>query len=475
MYKIAVTALLGLNLLASVIIENPAEQKYVDKSFFAQESPMGDWSSGGGNAVVCFKDTKKDEAFELIKNTEGGYLPNAIFEKDMISSIEMYDLFEAKLPRGIEATIPEIIKIKKSQSFNDYFTLTFNRMWGTVPSVSDTFAQGRWLIKDSDIRFYNGGLKQQNDIGEVTFIDEERCVIQTMAVQRNLGDAFELIVDSRLFNHINHSRQSKATLLIHEYIYAYSRRKLGHKLSLPTRKLVGSIVSYHDSLTVNNVSGMAYHLGYTYLSKVEDIENDKVFEASFIAHSLEFFINQIENFDYEMLFTLEEHTRMTIGDSEYRDLINFLIENNVITSFAEYRTDQIHIMISGIANDKVKRLALEYFNAFNLKKKIVISDFWNRRLEELKEHLYSFELFGEADKNALFEFYQYEVESLILSSIDWVSFGDSKNPYGTGLDTAAQYMSTRGASELTSILKHSLERKTFKNIFDPFDIIIPKP
>jgi hypothetical protein len=242
-------------------LEETALQNYI-KSL--PNDTRGDWSSGGGNSVVCFKKEFAKKAIEAINSTHEKHIPNFVFDNDWIESVEMYDLFEARLPRGIDSKIPEIIDIADDETLESYIINRKARFDNLSEGIQNAFEEGMELIPSSRIRFYNGGLIQQNDTDDFGIVDVERCVVQTMAAQRNWGNHFELYIDSRLFNHKGHSRLSKAVLLIHEYIYAYSRWQLSHEFSSRTRKLVELIITYDkDSLRVSDVLKSVYDLGYS--------------------------------------------------------------------------------------------------------------------------------------------------------------------------------------------------------------------
>jgi hypothetical protein len=238
-------------------------------------SLRGDWSSGGGNAIVCFG----GDLSVVEKVNKRGYIENN--EMWLITTIEMYDLFEAKLPRGIQGTKPKIIEIPKDVSIKDFNRGLATRYQNFANTIFSSYRSGDKLLKDSYIRFHEGPVRQQNDIGQSTFIDKSRCVIQTMAVQRNVGTFFELFIDSRLFNHYYHSRQSKAALMLHEKIYAHSRYHYEHLTSHSTRKIVELMVSRHKSVTLESVLSLLPQLGYknTYFLQEDPFQFNSIFQS----------------------------------------------------------------------------------------------------------------------------------------------------------------------------------------------------
>jgi hypothetical protein len=304
-------------LLISILKPAIASIEYIENQIFETEQlRQGDWSSGGGNAVVCFEDGQARTAISEVR-AAGGIIPNHIL--DFIISIEMYDLFEAKLPRGIDDTSPpEIIEIQDHQTLTGYSHYLEQRFLKIFPAMTNVISQGRGLIPESNIRFHAGAVRQQNDLGDTTHVDSNRCVIQTMAVQRNWSNFHELHIDARLFNHPAHSRQSKATLLLHEYIYAYSRNKLSHTDSSQTRKMVEMSISHHQSMTYEYTARMITYLGYSSLTSGLDHPRAFVLEHDFFYQIYPLLKQAIEN-TVTLLNTVQpEGTRKLIQDYNER-------------------------------------------------------------------------------------------------------------------------------------------------------------
>ncbi|MCR9204525.1 MAG: hypothetical protein NXH75_08115, partial [Halobacteriovoraceae bacterium] len=234
---------------------------YVYRDDFTGLEKLGGWASGGGNTVVCFDPNSMDLslAFQEIKEN-GGKIPDKYIP--FITDIEMYDLYEARLPRGFDQTKPEIININDNESFSHYTKRIMSRFERSLPSILTTIERGSFLLRGSKVRFFDGPVSQVNDINTVIGdVDTNSCVISTMAIQRNINDFFTLYIDARLFNHPNHSKQSKATLLLHEYIYTQARTK-GHRTSAETRELVGLSITRHPDYAVDFVASMVANLGF---------------------------------------------------------------------------------------------------------------------------------------------------------------------------------------------------------------------
>jgi len=184
-------------------------------SWFQDKVRAGDWSSGGGNAIVCFKN---DTIPKLIQADPTHWLKDEYISK--IKSVEAFDLYQAKLPRGIDSIKPDIISLAKNETPYDYVLKIKNRFQNTLPYISSIIQNGQEKLSEENIIIEPNGLLPIDDTQAVGQIDKERCVLATMAVQVNWtnSDEYQLHLDERLFNHPTHSELSKAILLLHEYI-----------------------------------------------------------------------------------------------------------------------------------------------------------------------------------------------------------------------------------------------------------------
>lgn len=240
-------------------LESPIEQIKGSQTTFFEK---GGWSSGGGNSVVCFNPDASGEYSDEMRSllaSEDKVIPNWAIQ--YIKSVEMYDLYTAKLPRGIEGRVPEIVEIKEEEKLSEYVSRIRDRFEGYVTEANFLIKDGQENIRDEDIRFHQNPVKQQNDVGEISLIDKSKCKLTTMAIQRNWGEFHELHIDARLFNHQFHSRLSKATLLLHEYVYSVAR-KFNHVDSSPTRKLTELLITYDERITIRKVIKTMFNLGF---------------------------------------------------------------------------------------------------------------------------------------------------------------------------------------------------------------------
>ncbi len=220
------------------------------------ENIQGEWGSGGGNALVCFQRKvisiggEEKTITQLVRENKNR-IPDEVLQH--IDSIEMFDLYEAKKKRGLSSVKPEIIEIGETEEYYDYIERLAKRYHGTVNDMYGFVEIGKNLIPDTNIIFHESAVEHQNDLGSVT-LPTRHCIIATMAAQVNFNNFFELHIDERLFNHPKHSKQSKATLILHELIYAMARKHAKHTDSGSTRNIVRMLMSYHPDITEGAVS-----------------------------------------------------------------------------------------------------------------------------------------------------------------------------------------------------------------------------
>lgn len=243
-------------LLAIVSIQAQAKINYA----------RGEWGSGGGNALVCFAkvteitngEVKERDLVAEVK-ANNNTIPNELLQ--WIDTIELFDLYEAKKRRGLDSKKPEIIKIKDNEKIYEYFDRLGKRFEKNVYVMKGFIDFGKKLIPDTNLIFHESAVKYQNDLGSVT-LPGPNCLISTIAAQVNFNDYFEVHIDERLFNHPKHTKQSKATLILHELIYALGRKELGHKDSGATRNVVRYFISYHETFTEGVVAKALHDLGF---------------------------------------------------------------------------------------------------------------------------------------------------------------------------------------------------------------------
>lgn len=328
-------------------------------AFSMLDMTKGDWGSGGGNAIVCFKqgvlatgETEIDIVEEVKRNKN--IIPDQFLK--YIESIEMYDLYEAKKRRGIGSKPAEIIEIRENEKIYDYIDRVANRFGRTNHSVKAIVEEGKSLIPDSRLVFNDFPVNYQNDLGAVT-LPGSNCVISTIAAQVNYNNFFEAHIDTRLFEHPKHSKQSQATLVLHELIYASTRRHFNHKDSGATRNIVRMLISYHESLTEKSVAQSLYALKLFGAEIESDIVNE--FKLSntmeIVSTYLNFFIESLKN---ESLSTSE---KLDLGK-----LKKFIVDTAISDEIA-YSLDEIKhfsglssIVTRGFLSGKNKEIWLKF-------------------------------------------------------------------------------------------------------------------
>ncbi|MEE3080329.1 MAG: hypothetical protein VX341_13400 [Bdellovibrionota bacterium] len=226
------------------------------------EFDKGGWSSGGGNGVVCFKDLDVSHSQELrdLLAEKHAPIPNKFLR--MISSIETFDYYTAKLARGFDGELPQIMKIKDEETIEEYVDRVSKRFENNVSVISNIIDNTKYFLRPHNIRFHQSPIIQKKDMNALGLLDEERCMFTTLAVQRSDNDYIELHIDARLFNLGAHSRQSRATLYLHEIIYLHARRVLEATDSYATRKLVEEMISKYEEQTAFRISRTLRRLGF---------------------------------------------------------------------------------------------------------------------------------------------------------------------------------------------------------------------
>jgi len=203
----------------------------------------GGWGSGGGKAVVCFDSPK---IAEIVKKAEGvissQYLSN-------ITYMETLDLFHAQNVAG-EALLHRVVA-------NESYVEFLDRMIQKIQIADPFFA--REIIKSKNefnkriIGFKHGPVDPTHDenYSEFQFVDQ--CVLTNVAVQKwdEGANGYRLHIDTRLFNHIRFSEESKATLMLHEYLYQVAREK-GERDSKSTRDLISAVLTDNPEINLKD-------------------------------------------------------------------------------------------------------------------------------------------------------------------------------------------------------------------------------
>jgi len=296
---------------------------------------LGEMGSGGGNAIVCFQDgsvaTGEDSTnilSEIKKNKN--QIPTKFLK--WITSIEMYDLYDAKKRRGISSKSPEIINIEPTEKIYSYLDRLSHRFDKSIRPLKYFVEYGKELLPEDNIVWEDTAVKYQNDLGTVS-LPGQNCIISTMAAQVNHNDYYMAYIDSRLFNHPKHSKQSKATLILHELVYAVMREKLKHTDSGSTRNIVRYLISSHSSYSEGKISEALSRLGLSSAIEIENL-NDiaKKFYWSGIMEQIRLELN---NFQYNINMDFEDHYGFYQNEELKRE-ISLLVNKENLTDLSKY-------------------------------------------------------------------------------------------------------------------------------------------
>lgn len=227
----------------------------------------GKESSGGGSAVVCFRD--RNIAEQVI--AQKGMVTND--QLVAIDSIDMLDLFEWKRPRGIDGEKNlALVEPKPGENYRALLHRIVMRTYDTIATHSSSHGTGignyMWSMET-----VLGNIDKSQVIWTGTSLvhlqDEDtplrfggNCTLVPMAVQMgNIFDGFRLFIDDRLFFHNKHSEQSRTALFVHEFVYAMAR-SLGQTNSSATRQAVGYLMVNDSKARILDIQGRLNSLGF---------------------------------------------------------------------------------------------------------------------------------------------------------------------------------------------------------------------
>lgn len=234
----------------------------------------GSWSSGGGSAVVCFRDA----AIAKKVQSDGGLVTNE--ELSAIESIEMLDLFEWKRPRGMDGSpnLPLALP-QPGEKYPAFVKRIADRAYNTIGSNSSGFEGGigNYLatyqslfthIIARNIEWTGTSLVHLGDEGTPMRFGGN-CTLVPLAVQEGAGYDLRLFIDDRLFLHPKHSEQSRAALFIHEFLYAMGRKN-GQTDSSRTRRAVGWMMQNAPDTRIMDVDQELETIGFVDTDPVKE-------------------------------------------------------------------------------------------------------------------------------------------------------------------------------------------------------------
>ena len=195
----------------------------------------GGMDSGGGQGYVCF-----DSAVVAThtKNNHGNLDDDDI---NHISQVVTLDLFEAKLKRGNPAREIKIVERKPDENYEQFLERIINRIAVKFPELANQIVKVSNDFSGDHLLWSPIGLTEVSDGNSVLAYDTAFCTLTTLAIQFKEEDAQYLNLDPRLFNHEKMTEESKAVLLLHEYLYAIARQK-GRSSSRGTRLAISYLI-----------------------------------------------------------------------------------------------------------------------------------------------------------------------------------------------------------------------------------------
>ncbi|MDD4976376.1 MAG: hypothetical protein PHY93_18605 [Bacteriovorax sp.] len=126
-----------------------------------------------------------------------------------------------------------------------------NRISVNFPTLAEQIIKVQSEFSGDHVLWSPIGLTEVFDGNTVLAYDTALCTLTTLAIQFKEEEAQYLNLDPRLFNHDNMSEESKAVLMLHEYLYAIARGK-GSSSSRSTRMAISYLI--RDDLSSSEVA-----------------------------------------------------------------------------------------------------------------------------------------------------------------------------------------------------------------------------
>ncbi len=190
----------------------------------------------GGDAVVCFSDSTVQEQvrLELFRNQAGGTNSNPFAKPEtmrVVSSVELLDLYEYKLPNGFPPKRREVMKV--DGTFQETVPAIFSRLEKksafatTLRDVYKTIPLNHWHASP--------GVVEINDSSQAFLLPSECLLIQVAA---RISD--QVYYDEHLWNKMDELNHT--ALVLHELIYKIAVDH-GDNNSQKARQIVGLAMS----------------------------------------------------------------------------------------------------------------------------------------------------------------------------------------------------------------------------------------
>ncbi len=437
---------------------------------YAEQLPSlkkGGWSSGGGNAVVCFHPEFAKEAFTKID--KDGSFPDELFsDLKYVKSIQTLDLFEARLERGAEPpTKPDIIPLKENETPEQYITRVANRFHHYVTSVENTVLQGREFLPQGNIRFYQGAVVQNRDTGHPRIINKKTCKITTIANQANQNGFYELYIDSRAYKHPAHEMISKTVLFLHEYVYA-SARSRGEKDSQSSRKLVEVIITRHKDFTVDYVSKLVKDLNFSFTPVVLGESHRSHIFNSYLVDAPTFWFSDVwRNLgeDVSAYVTPEIQAWM-------KEVVAVLAKHNILLHLGQNPTLETILWWEAFSpklpdSDEIKAHLKKLEEFRKERRSVIFKKYYNNRLPKLKKAIDQIPALT-ADKDLIYEMISNSFNQLIRNMDLYIDLGDER-----GSTNVLLFFTTRDFKEAAPVLYKDWNQRYNFNFLIGLNNIIP--
>lgn len=188
----------------------------------------------GGDAVVCFLETKFRETVEqrIKYNKENPDLAKDPFRGGLINTVTTVDLLDMyQLRKDVQKS-----EVKSDGPYKEIIKEKLDLL-AQKTSFANIIEEVKKDMLFSEASF---GVMELNDSKHVIYF-EENCLLVQLAHQKKIGSLSKVYYEKRLFDKL--SENDKAALYFHEWIYSYAVSSKGHTDSLATRELVAYIFS----------------------------------------------------------------------------------------------------------------------------------------------------------------------------------------------------------------------------------------
>lgn len=213
----------------------------------AQAAPQGGTSGGGGNALICFNDPQIPLKIRA-RDASGAIIDGSIKNEYIgsVNKVEILDLWEAKLPRGLDQSqMPALVEPRAKESVEQYTERIISRLDDIYPELAANLRAVQKQIPAAKAISFTDGLLPVNDYSLLGQIDSKNCVVGTIATHFIQNEQARLAYDPRLMKDKSHSPFSMYVTYLHEVVYMTARTKYNHIESTNTRKLIGALLQQH--------------------------------------------------------------------------------------------------------------------------------------------------------------------------------------------------------------------------------------